>query len=216
MRLKPVLAIAVLLAASANRPCFAKDGHAQHGARTSAANNGTSGKGASGANPPANEANVSIDAGETVAPPVLPPHGQQQMRTSNPSAKIVVPINSSRGQAVRVRHQPRAIRSASRLFRRNFVGAQPPALPALQAWRRLAADRPWRPWRVCRAARATWHRSHKRRQRAEPRQHQWRDCGSAGHRSVGHRRTGSGPLRHQRHDRAEQALKQINEPDPSS
>jgi hypothetical protein len=134
MRFKLVLAIAVLLAVSANRPCFAKDGHAQHGARTSAANNGTSGKGASGANPPANEANVSIDADETVAPPVLPPHGQQQMRTSNPSVKIVIPTNSSRGQAG-ASTAPTARNPIGQpiVSPRNFVGAQPPVLPALQA-----------------------------------------------------------------------------------
>jgi hypothetical protein len=134
MRLKRVLAIAVLLAVSANRPCFAKDGHAQHGARTSAANNGTSGKGASGANPPANKANVSIDAGETVAPPVLPPHVQQQMRTSNPSVKIVIPTNSSRGQAG-ANTAPTARNAIGQpiVSPRNFVGARPPVLPALQA-----------------------------------------------------------------------------------
>ena len=83
----------IVLAALAANPCFAKDGqthgHAQHNARASAANNGTSGKGASSAHPADTKANVSVGAGDTVAPPVLPPHGvtQQLIRTINPSGK---------------------------------------------------------------------------------------------------------------------------------
>ena len=38
-------------------------------------------------------------------------------------------------------------------------------------------------------------------------QHRRRDGHSAGHRSLSHRRAGAGPLRHQRHDCAEQTLK---------
>ena len=133
MRLKLVLAIAVLLAVLGNRPCFAKDGHAQHGARASAVNNGGSGKGASGAHPAPSRANVPIDAEATVAPPVLLLHGQQQIRTSNPSVKIVIPTNSSRGQAG-ASTAPTARNAIGQpvVSPRNFAGAQPPVLPAPQ------------------------------------------------------------------------------------
>src|SRR5262249_58554919 len=47
MRLRLVLS-SIVLAALAVNPCFAKDGHAHHGARASAANHGASGKGAGG------------------------------------------------------------------------------------------------------------------------------------------------------------------------
>ena len=96
------------------------------------ANNGASGKGASGANPAPSKADVPIDAEATVAPPVLPPHGQQQIRTSNPSVKIVIPTNSSRGQAGATT-APTARNAIGQpvVSPRNFVGAQPP-VPALQ------------------------------------------------------------------------------------
>src|SRR3974390_800410 len=92
MRLRLVLSITLLAALAAN-PCFAKDGHAHHGAR--AANGGGSGKG-TGRNSPA-----PGQAGAPVAPPVLPPRGvtQQQIRTVNPSVKIANPGILSRSQA---------------------------------------------------------------------------------------------------------------------
>ncbi len=132
MHLKPVLAIAVLLAVSANRPCFAKDGHPRHGIRASAANSGASGRGASGANPAPNKADVPIDGGVTIALPVLPPRGQQQTRTSNPSVKIVNPTSSSRGQAG-AGPSPAARNAIGQSVssQRNFVGLPPAAPPAL-------------------------------------------------------------------------------------
>jgi hypothetical protein len=79
---------------------LAKEAHAQHGGRTSATNNGVSGKGASGANPA--KASVPIDAKETtVAPPVLPPHRSmlQPNRNANQNPRIVTPRNAARSQA---------------------------------------------------------------------------------------------------------------------
>ncbi len=132
MRLKLVLAIAVLLAVSANRPCFAKDDHAQHGARASAAKSGASGRGAPGANPAPNKADVPIDGGVTIAPPVLPPRGQQQTRTSNPSVKIVNPTSSSRGQAgAGPTPTARNAIGQSVSSQRNFIGLPPAASSVL-------------------------------------------------------------------------------------
>jgi hypothetical protein len=105
MHLRLILSIAALVALASSQPCFAKDGHAHHGARASAANNGASGKGAGGngasANPAPSKAVVPNDAEAPVAPPVLPPRGvtQQKIRTINPSVKTVNPRNSSRSQA---------------------------------------------------------------------------------------------------------------------
>src|ERR1700740_1842710 len=96
----------IVLAALAANPCFAKDGHpnshAQHGARPSAANNGTSGTGASGngggngassATSVPSKADVPINAETAVAPPVLPARGvaQKQIRIINPSGKTANP-----------------------------------------------------------------------------------------------------------------------------
>jgi hypothetical protein len=103
----------IVLAALAANPCFAKDGHpnshAQHGARPSAAKNGTSGKETSGngsgnrassATPAPSKADAPINAEAAVAPPVLPPRGltQQQIRITNPSGKTGNAGPSSRGQ----------------------------------------------------------------------------------------------------------------------
>src|SRR5262249_40053601 len=96
----------IVLAALAANPCSAKDGHAQHGTRASAAHNGgkatsASGKGASGVSPTPSKAAVPIDAETIVARPVLPPRGvtQRQIRIVNPSVKTANPRNSSRNQA---------------------------------------------------------------------------------------------------------------------
>jgi hypothetical protein len=98
VRLRLVLS-SILLAALAAHPCFAKDGHsqghAQHGARASAADKGASGKGAGGngtsvgVNAAPRKADTPIDTEAAIAPPVLPPHGltQQQIRITNPGAK---------------------------------------------------------------------------------------------------------------------------------
>ncbi len=114
--------LSILLSALAANPCFAKNGHAQHGARASTANSGTSGKSVGGAKPPAN-AKAFIDTGEAVAPPGLPPRAQD-MRTRNPSVKIVIPVNPSRSQTAA---SPAPVRNAigqSVSSPRNFVGPQ--------------------------------------------------------------------------------------------
>jgi hypothetical protein len=96
-----IVSTIVLLALAANQPGLAKEAHPQHGARAGTANNGASGKGASGANPPATKASVPIDAGEAIAPPVLPLHrpAPQPNRNANQNPKIVRPGNAARGQA---------------------------------------------------------------------------------------------------------------------
>jgi hypothetical protein len=134
MRLRLVL-LSIVLAALAANPCFAKDGHAQHGAHAGTANNGTSGKGAGGngtsVNPAPNKADVPIEA--AVAPPVLPPRGgtQRQIRTINPSVKTVNPGNASRSQAGAITATAPTARSAIGqpvVSPKNFTGAQPPVL----------------------------------------------------------------------------------------
>jgi hypothetical protein len=146
MRLRLVLSSIVLAALAAN-PCFAKDGHAHHGARASAANNGTSAKGASGNRANGNAARgaispapskvvVPIDAEAPVAPPVLPPRGvtQQQIRTINPSAKTADPGNSGRRQAGATTIAAPTARNAIGqpvVLPKNFSSALPPS-PALQ------------------------------------------------------------------------------------
>jgi hypothetical protein len=126
MRVRLALSIMVLLLAfAASRPCFAKEVHAQHGARASATNSAASGKGATGANPAPSKANVPIDTEATVAPPVLPPHGvvQQQIRIISSGVKTL-----GRGNAA-----PTARNAIGQpvVPPKNIAGAQPPAL-ALQ------------------------------------------------------------------------------------
>jgi hypothetical protein len=133
MRLRLVLSTIVLLMLAAN-PCFAKNGHAQHGAHASATSNAASGKGASGASSSPSKANVPSDAEATVAPPVLPPHGlpQQQIRIVNPRAKTVVPTSRSQAGAMTVA-TPIARNAIGQpaVPPKNLAGAQPP-VPALQ------------------------------------------------------------------------------------
>jgi hypothetical protein len=139
MPLRLVLSSIVLATLAAN-PCFAKDGHPQHSARASAANNGGSGKSAGGAHPADTKANVSIDAESAVAPPVLPPHGvtQQQVRTVNPSGKPPAnPVSRATMGATTIPAVRNAIGQPV-VPRKNFAGAQPP-VPARQ---RLGAVSP--------------------------------------------------------------------------
>jgi hypothetical protein len=134
MRLRLILSSIVLAALAAN-PCFAKNGHAHHGARTSAANNGASGNGARGGSRAPSKAVVPIDADAPVAPAVLPPRGtQQKIRTINPSVKTVNPRNSSRSQTGATTITAPTARNAIGqpvVSPKDFSGAQPP-LPALQ------------------------------------------------------------------------------------
>jgi hypothetical protein len=135
MRLRLVLS-SIVLAALAVNPCFAKDGHAHHGARASAANHGASGNGASGGSRAPSKAVVPIDAEVPVAPPVLPPRGvtQEKIRTINPSVKTVNPRNSSRSQTGATTITAPAARNAIGqpvVSPKDFFGARPP-LPALQ------------------------------------------------------------------------------------
>jgi hypothetical protein len=133
MRLRLVLSSIVLATLAAN-PCFAKDGHAQHGARAGTANNGASGKGASGAHPAPSKANVPLDAEAIVAPPVLPPHGvtQQQIRTINPSGKTPAnPVSRATLGATTIPAVRNAIGQPV-VSPKNFGSAQPHPAPAVQ------------------------------------------------------------------------------------
>ncbi len=134
MHLRLVLSSIMLLALAAN-PGFAKDSHAQRGARTSTTKAATSGKATSGANPAPSKANVS-DAVETVAPPVLPSHGvtPRQARIVNPSAKNLV--NAAHGQASAMTNAAPAARNAIGqpvVASKNFAGTQPSVSLALRA-----------------------------------------------------------------------------------
>jgi hypothetical protein len=137
-----ILSTMVLLAVAVNQPGLqpglTKEAHAPHGGRASATNNGASGTGTrgavSGANTPAAKSSVPIDAEETVAPPVLPPHGPkpQPNQNANQNPKIVTPGNAARGQA------GGAIAPTSRnaigqpvVAPKNLTGVQSP-VPALQ------------------------------------------------------------------------------------
>jgi hypothetical protein len=137
MRLRLILSIAVLLVLAAGQPCFAKNSHAQHGARAGSSNSGASGKGVSGTNPVSSKAKVPIDAGETVAPPVFPRRRgveQQQVRIINPSAKNLV--NAPHGQTgVRTSTAPTTHNAIGQpvVPPKNLVGSQPAVLPALRA-----------------------------------------------------------------------------------
>jgi hypothetical protein len=133
----------ILLAALAANPCFAKDGHAHHGARASAANGGGSGKGtgrngASGVSPAPSKADAPINAEAPVAPPVLPPRGvtQQQIRSINPSVKTPNPGILSRSQAGAPTITAPTLRNAIGqpvVSPKNLAGAQPAVAPALRA-----------------------------------------------------------------------------------
>ena len=133
----------IVLAALAANPCIAKDGHAHHGARASAANGGGSGKGtgrngASGVSPAPSKADAPINAEAPVAPPVLPPHGvtQQQIRSINPSVKTANPGIFSRNQAGAPTITAPTLRNAIGqpvVSPKNLAGAQPAVSPALRA-----------------------------------------------------------------------------------
>jgi hypothetical protein len=128
----------IVLAALAASPSFAKDAHAQHGARASAAATAASRKATSGANPAPVRASAPIEAGETIAPPVLPPHGisqtQHQVRIINPSAKN--PVNPLHGQGAVTTSIVPAVHNAIGqpvVTSKNFVGPQPNVSPGLRA-----------------------------------------------------------------------------------
>jgi hypothetical protein len=137
MRLRLILSSIVLAALAAN-PSFAKDAHAQRGIRANTTNTAASGKGTSGANPAAGKANAPIEAGETIAPPVLPPHGmtqtQHQVRIVNPSAKNSV--NPAHGQGAVTTSMVPAVHNAIGqpiVASKNFVSPQAGPSPALRA-----------------------------------------------------------------------------------
>lgn len=135
MRLRLIFSSIVLAALAAN-PGFAKDSHAHHSARASTTNTGASGKGASSANQAPGKPSARIDAGETIAPPVLPPHPvtQHQVRMINPSAKNLV--NAAHGQASAMTNTAPAARNAIGqpvVASKNFAGTQPGVSPALRA-----------------------------------------------------------------------------------
>lgn len=132
MRLRLVLSGVVLTVLAAN-PGFAKESRAHHSTRASATNTGASGKGTSSANQTPGKPGARMDAGETIPPPVLPPHGvtQHQLRITNPSAKVLV--NAPHSQAGVVISTPAAVRNAigqPTVVPKNLVGAQPGVSPA--------------------------------------------------------------------------------------
>jgi len=126
----------VVLAALAGSPSFAKDTHAQHGVHAGATNAATTGKGTSGANAAPSKANAPIEAGETIAPPVLPPHGisqtQHQVRIINPSAKN--PVNPPHGQGTVTNMVPAVHNAIGQrvVTSKNVVGPQPNVSPGLR------------------------------------------------------------------------------------
>ncbi len=131
MYLRIILPSILLVALVA--PCFAKDSHAQHGARASMAATAASGKRARNANPPPSKAGAPIEPEQTVAPPVLPPHGvtQHQFRITNPSPKAV--INAPHNQASAMTSTTPAARNAVGqpvIAPKTFVGTQPGVSPA--------------------------------------------------------------------------------------
>jgi hypothetical protein len=96
MRLRPVVAaLILLLVLAANHACFAKDAHAQHGARAGAAEKRAPAQGASASGTNRAQAK-SLDL-EATPPPVLPPHGLTSRRNVNRGVKIVKPGNPPRG-----------------------------------------------------------------------------------------------------------------------
>src|SRR5262249_47771421 len=134
----------IVLAALAANPCFAKDGHAHHGARASVANGGGDGKGtgrngASRASPAPSKADAPINAEAPVAPPVLPPRGvaQQQIRSINPSVKTANPGILSRSQAAGAPTiTAPTLRNAIGqpvVSPKNLAGVHPAVWPALRA-----------------------------------------------------------------------------------
>jgi len=135
MRLRLVFSSIVLLALSANQPCFAKEAHAQHGSRPSAASSHANTKPAIPVETKSNgKINGQVEA--TVPPPVLPRQGitQQRNRTINPSVKIVTPGNAAHGQAART--STPAVRNAIGqpiIQPKNFIGTEPRVTPAQQA-----------------------------------------------------------------------------------
>jgi hypothetical protein len=88
MRLRLVLSSIAVLALAVNQPCLAKNGHAQHGARASTTDRPASGKGTGTASPAASAARAPTAVGETVAPPVLPPHRPRQQSNQNISPTV--------------------------------------------------------------------------------------------------------------------------------
>jgi hypothetical protein len=135
MRLRLVFSFIVLLALSANQPCSAKEAHAQHGSRPSAANSHANTKTAI---PVETKSNGKIDGQveATVPPPVLPRQGvtQQRNETINPSVKIVTPGNAAHGQAART--STPAVRNAIGqpiIQPKNFVGTEQHVPPSQQS-----------------------------------------------------------------------------------
>lgn len=114
-----VLSSMVLLALSAN-PTFAKNSHAPHGDHVGATSTAPAGKDKGGANPSAKKTNGPIDAGATIAPPVLAPHGvmQHQIQIVNPNAK----------KSLYAPHVPTVVTTSTAPIVRNAIG-QPVATP---------------------------------------------------------------------------------------
>jgi hypothetical protein len=107
--LRIVLSTLLLLALAMHQPCFAKEAHAQHGARATAASaKGAAAKGAGVKSTNSKDAsakvtnftraktNSVVDPEAIVAPPVLPGKTPQRNPSLSPSVKIAPP-NAVRG-----------------------------------------------------------------------------------------------------------------------
>jgi hypothetical protein len=128
MYLRFVLPGILFVALLADQPCFAKDSHAQHGARARATTDAVSGKGATNVNAAPSKATAPIEPEQTVAPPVLRPQGvtQHQLRITNPNAKALV--NAPHNQPGMVISTAPAARNAVGqhiIAPKNSVGTQP-------------------------------------------------------------------------------------------
>jgi hypothetical protein len=124
MRLRFILSIAVLLVTAANQQCFAKEAHAQHGARAGAANDGPSRK---GGNKGETKANLPTDSEATIPPPVLPPRGGAHQPNPNSNLNLkIVPAGSGAHNRPTGATNPLAVRNAIGqpvVAPKNFVGA---------------------------------------------------------------------------------------------
>jgi hypothetical protein len=140
MALRIVLSTLLLIAFAMHQPCFAKEAHAQHGARATAANakgagaKSTNGKdaGAKATNSAGAKTNSVVDPEAIVAPPVLPGKTPQRNPSLSPSVKIAPP-STVRGHPAATSHPLRNAIGQPIAQPKNLV-ARPPQVstPVLQ------------------------------------------------------------------------------------
>jgi hypothetical protein len=138
-----MVSLMMLLALAANQPAFAKEAHAQHGARAvagaakAAGARGGSAKGteAKGANPARAKSDGAIGPEAIVAPPVLPPKSTTQQRNPglSPSVKIVPMASVLRGHSAATTQAPRNAIGQPVAAPKNFNATHAHVSPALQA-----------------------------------------------------------------------------------